>query len=300
MVNRSIYPNILVGVGIKAKELLSSVYCILYIVLSFQTAGVHPSQSVSSGGSRCGTSTKSSGSSVTTANTDSAQTEEISEAELSLFDHNLENLDLCVRAAEDAANVESFNPPTEKNIIVTRHKNPIWILLNKGSLEEKKIAHLPEDCVLDACQIKVVAQSVAQYLFSEATPPKRQVAPSICTFWTKSYFEALFPCTSAHRFYFIKIEEYKTKSGKHVNKTRPIGALYTQLSLLRKKLLEKDPSAKLRTNRTSLPTLQSTPQKVTRASCHRTAAGITDYCPPGIYKIVISSISCLLEIIARR
>lgn len=115
--------------------------------------------------------------------------------------------------AEDVANVENFNANkendyfTDNNNFNTRQKNLIWLLLIKGSLEEKRIANLPEDSILKASEIKVVAKRVAKYLFSEAKPPKRQVPPSTCTFWSERYFEGLSPRINAHRFYSIKREE---------------------------------------------------------------------------------------------
>lgn len=217
---------------------------------------------------------------------------------MSFFEADTSEVESCVRLAEDIADVENFSPNTiqkeaienSKPDFIAREKNPIWILLNKNEPEGKRIANLSEDCILNTKEIKTVANIVADYLFSKAEIPKRQVTPSTCLLWSAKYFGSLFPQTPSHRFYFIKNEKYTTKTGKEVNKGRPSGALYTSLSLLRKKLLENDVSAKLRTTNTSIhATAQSkvstTPQKVKRASCLRPPGdenATASYFAPGI------------------
>lgn len=273
-----------------------------------QTAGIHPHQTKTKDLYNCNSSSKSGASSLKSSdsitntdssekNTDSAETASISDVlDVSLFEQELDDLDLRVRIAEDINNVKDYdsktNDVTKVNSqtvveVITRQKNPIWLLLNKSSLEGKRIANSSEESVLNAPEIKEVAKIVAQYLFAEANPPKRQVPPSTCMFWSK-YFENVFPNTNAHRFYFMKNEIYHTKDGKQVNKGRPIGSLHTQLSLLRKKLLLSDDTARLRASATSeiKSTLQkSTPQKIKRASCHRSLAkeSTSGYFPPGIF-----------------
>lgn len=230
---------------------------------------------------------------------------------MSLLDGDIENIDLHLRAVEDLTNVEKFAYGEELNkdqenfpddeLQSVRRKNPIWVLLNKYSTG-KRIAGLPEETPLTASDIKEIALITAQYLFSEAIPPKRQVLPAVCTFWAENYFAPLFPNTSTSRFYLVRSEKYQTKSGKVVNKARATGALYNQLCLLRKKLLSKDQSAKLRASNTdnsetgSRATPSSnvdcassstkTPQKVTRASCLRHGGdeeSEVPYLAPGMY-----------------
>lgn len=265
----------------------------------------------SSSSTKCTSSTAIS----TSEDTDSAETRSI---DLSI----IENIDYHLRAEEDLANTENYVsgeqgqqktsdeiPPatttdqqkTSDEELQSRRRNPIRVLLNKYP-EGKRIAALPQEANLSASDIKEIAQITAQYLFSAADPPKRQVLPSVCSFWTENYFAPLFPNTSKERFYFVKNVKYMTKNGKEVNKGRATGALYNQLSLLRKKLLINDQSAKLRTvNRedasraspssstVSAESSTQTPQKIARVSClrpvHQEETDVP-YLPPGMFLVL--------------
>lgn len=274
-------------------------FFIFFICL--QTAGLHTSQKpVRLQKELCGSSTGSYTCSVTTHGSGqfsgSTKTTDSDNIDLSLFEGDISEVEYRVQLAQDVTNVENFSP--NRNITsnettdkskpdLTRENNPIWILLNKNLPEGKRIANLSEDSILNTSEIKTVANIVGEYLFSKADIPKRQVPPSTCLHWSKQYFETLFPQTGAHRFYLIKKESYTTKNGKSIDKGRPSGALYTTLNLLRKKLLQKDESAKLRTKSNicspSTATV-GTPQKVKRATCHRPPAyeDTAQYSPPGI------------------
>lgn len=233
-----------------------------------QTAGIHHTQ----------LKTVPSLSSTSSHATDSADTESIDD---SFLESTIENIDKHVLIAEDIANTENFVDENHDLLNIQpvtttddRKHNPIWLLLIKGSAEAKRISELPENSKLSPSEIKEIAKVTANYLFSVANLPKRQVLPEKCTFWTYNYFEKLFPNTSSSRFYYIKREKYTTRDGKVVNKGRATGALHTQLGQLRRKLLIKDVNARLRSSGPSSPSSSAStsseqePQKISRA-CHR-------------------------------
>lgn len=77
-----------------------------------QTAGIHPRQTKIKGGSECTSSSKSC-TDQSEQNRDSADTASISDIiDVSLFDRELEDLDLRVRIAEDVNNVKEYDPNT--------------------------------------------------------------------------------------------------------------------------------------------------------------------------------------------
>lgn len=229
--------------------------------------------------------------SISKSGTTSETTDE-DNIDLSYFEGGVDDFDLKLQNEQDLARARNFVLSKEKKdiqgksdaISIDRQKNPIWVLLKKGTLESKRIAHLPEETILSTSEIKEIAQIVGEYLFSEASPPKRQVSPYTCNYWATQYFQQLFPDTGVHRFYFIKREVYTNKTGKTLKKSRPTGALYTQLCLLRKKLLIKDDAAKIRTCNNDTVPEPVTPQKVKRHS-HRHITDVNEdekeYSPPG-------------------